>query len=219
MWSDDWEDQVRGVVGYFILVLVLVLVILGVAAHAAVPERSNLYRRLLVTAAHLNFGLSAPISLFAAQVHQESGWRPEARSKFAAGLTQFTPATASWIAKAYPGLGSAQPLSPKWALAALARYNKHIYDRQGWAATDCDRWAFVLSGYNGGPGWIPRDRRQARQQGADSLRWWGQVELHSRRAGWAFKENRDYPRKIILRWQPLYLDAGWGGPAICKERL
>jgi membrane-bound lytic murein transglycosylase MltF len=217
--SCSWEAGVRIGVGSLLLVLILFFVVSGVAG-AAVPERANQYRRLLVQSAHLQFGLNAPISLFAGQVHQESAWRPDARSKYAAGLTQFTPDTAKWIGQVYGrSLGPSDPLSPKWALAAMAKYNLHIHARMKWAATECDRWAFVLSGYNGGPGWVARDRQQARQQSADPDRWWGHVELHSRRAAWALKENRDYPRRIILRWQPSYLKAGWGGPIICEERL
>jgi membrane-bound lytic murein transglycosylase MltF len=189
----------------------------GSCADAAIPERANQYRRMLVQSAHLQFGLNAPISLFAGQVHQESGWRPAARSRFALGLAQFTPSTAKWIAGVYPGsLGPSDPMSPKWALAAMAKYNRHIYDRVRGAASECDRWAFVLSGYNGGLGWVNRDRALARQAGADPSRWWGHVEHHSRRAGWALKENRGHPKNIIHRWQPLYLDAGWGGPAVCR---
>jgi membrane-bound lytic murein transglycosylase MltF len=198
----------------------LVALIFPPPAAAQVPERANQYRRVLIQAAHLQFGLDAPISLFAAQVHQESAWRPDARSKYAEGLTQFTPDTAKWIASAYPkSLGPAQPYSPKWALAAMSRYNRHLYDRLTWAAADCDRWAFVLSSYNGGLGWIiNRDRALAARRGADPNRWWGHVEHHSPRAAWAFKENRDYPQRIIHRHQPLYLRAGWGGPAVCLAR-
>ncbi|MDV7392288.1 hypothetical protein RZS08_13070, partial [Arthrospira platensis SPKY1] len=45
----------------------LALVLLGLIfppAHAAIPERANQYRRMLIQAAHLQFGLNAPISLF-----------------------------------------------------------------------------------------------------------------------------------------------------------
>lgn len=188
-------------------------------ASAAIPDRANAYRRMLIQSAHLQFGLDAPISLFAAQVHQESAWRPAARSKYAEGLTQFTPDTSAWIARAYPrSLGPAQPLSPKWALHAMARYNRHLYDRILRTAAECDRWAMVLAAYNGGPGWIGRDRALAARRGADPNRWWDHVEHHSPRARWAFRENRDYPRKIIHRWQPLYRNAGWGGPAVCATR-
>lgn len=187
-------------------------------ADAAIPERANQYRRPLIMAAHWQFGLAAPISLFAGQVHQESGWRPAARSKYAEGLTQFTPDTSKWISAAYrQDLGQAQPLNPQWALRAMTRYNRHLYDRIHGAATECDRWAMVMAAYNGGPGWIPRDRRLAAQRGADPGRWWNHVEHHSPRARWAFRENRDYPARIIHRWQPAYLQAGWGGTAICQE--
>jgi len=58
------------------------------------------------------WGLEAPVALFAAQVHQESGWREDARSPVGAlGLAQFMPGTAAWIAQLYPAdLGDAAPL-------------------------------------------------------------------------------------------------------------
>lgn len=206
--------------------VLLYLALLFLAALAAplpaadqIPDSAQRYRRMLIQAAQAEFGLAAPLSLLAGQIHQESAWRPEARSKFASGLAQFTPDTASWIARRYPSLGSANPLSPKWALAAQSRYNRHLYEGVLGASSECDRWAFVLSGYNGGPGWVLRDRSLAGLNGADSARWWGHAEFHSRRAAWAFIENRGYVKKIVYRWQPLYYGQGWGGLFICHEGL
>ena len=73
----------------------------------------------------------------------------------------------------------------------------------------------TLSAYNGGLGWLQRDQRLAAQRGADPLRWWGNVERHSRRAKWAHAENRGYPRAIIYQHQPLYRD--WGGGMVCAR--
>lgn len=193
---------------------VLAIALMLVQALALAEPRASLsYRADLIRSARFVWGLDAPIPSFAAQIHQESGWRPDAQSAFAAGLTQFTPATAEWISGAYPNeLGEGQPFNPKWAIRALVRYDRHLWERNV-AATDCDRMAFVLAAYNGGNGWVNKDRRLTKAKGGDPLRWWGHVEKYSPRATWAYKENRDYPRKILYKWQPIY--AGWGGKRLC----
>ncbi|MCZ7727573.1 transglycosylase SLT domain-containing protein, partial [Pseudomonas aeruginosa] len=142
-----------------------------------IPTAAEQYRRTLVRSAHAGWGLSAPIATFAAQVHQESRWRADARSPVGAqGLAQFMPGTAEWIAGLYPAaLGANQPFNPGWALRALVTYDRWLYDRNQ-ASSECDRWAFVLSAYNGGQGWVNRDRRLASASGADQLAWFDSVE-------------------------------------------
>ena len=179
-----------------------------------IPRAALQYQRPLIANARAVWGLDAPIAVMAAQVHQESSWRADARSSFASGLTQFTPSTADWISQKFPeDLGANQPLNPAWALRALARYDKYLYDRQGTIPLDCDRWAFTLSGYNGGEGWVNRDKRLTKANGADPTRWWGHVEHFSPRARWAFTENRDYPKRILLQRQPSY--RVWGPGVEC----
>lgn len=190
--------------------LALLLVLVPATAAAQVPDGARHYQRDLVRNARAVWGLDAPIATFAAQIHQESGWRPDVSSKYAHGLAQFTPATADWIGGAYSDVGAADPFNPSWALRALVRYDKHLYDRNT-GASECDRWAFTLSAYNGGQGWVVRDRKLAAAAGADPQRWWGHVERYSGRAKWAITENRGYPRRILLVLQPRY--AAWG-PAI-----
>lgn len=194
------------------LVALLLLLAPGLA-DAQVPDRARQYQRDLIRNARLVWGLDAPVATFAAQIHQESGWRPDVSSAYAHGLAQFTPATADWIGGLYSDVGPADPFNPAWALRALVRYDKHLYDRNT-AATECDRWAFTLSAYNGGQGWVNRDRKLAAANGADPQRWWGHVEHHSPRAKWAFTENRGYPRRILLVLQPRYL--GWGPGVDCS---
>lgn len=187
---------------------------------ASVPAGAEQYRRLLVRAAHAEWGLDAPIATLAGQVHQESRWQRDARSPAGAqGIAQFMPATADWMAGLYPhSLGPAQPYNPGWALRAMVTYDRWLYDRNQAASSECDRWAFVLSAYNGGQGWVNRDRRLASAKGADQLAWFTSVErFNSGRSAANFRENRHYPRAILLRWEPLYAAAGWG-PGVCAER-
>lgn len=180
------------------------------ACHAdEIPREAQKYRRDLVRNAHLVWGLNAPVATFAAQIHQESRWQPDARSPFANGLAQFTPATADWIGDVDAELAEPQPFNPAWALRALVRYDKLLYDRAG-GATACDSMWMALWAYNGGEGWVRRDKTLARQRGAN-VHLATEVEpFNAGRNAAAFKENRGYPHVILYRWQPLYLRAGWG---------
>ena len=78
------------------------------------------------------------------------------------------------------------------------------------AASACDRMAFTLSAYNGGIGWVGKDRALSARVGRNPNRWFGHVsDVNAGRKVSAFRENRDYVRRIITR-QHLYIKAGWG---------
>lgn len=183
---------------------------------SAAPPTAEQYRRALTREARAVWGLDAPIAVMSGQVEQESAWAPNATSPFAQGLAQFTPATADWISGAYPKeLGAAAPFSPEWALRALVLYDRRIYDGVAGAKDECSRWAMTLAGYNGGPGWLARDRALCGNvAGCDQGRWFGHVELHTNRAAWAAKENRGYPRRILLVLQSGYTT--WGAGVKCS---
>lgn len=206
------------------VVALAALVVLGVLiaeanAASSPPPQAEHYRRDLVRSARYVFGMSAPVAVLAAQVHQESAWNPTARSAYASGLAQFTPDTVKTMARMYPQeLGASAPLDPRWALLALCRYDKRLLDSFA-GRTPADRWAFALAAYNGGPGWIIRDRAKARAEGLDHLAWFGQVEAVNAGRGKDFwRENRDYPRRILLKHQALY--RSWGpGVTVAEVRL
>lgn len=182
-------------------------------AFAAVPVDAKQYQRELTRNSRAIFGLDAPVALFAAQIHQESAWQVNAKSYVGAqGLAQFMPATSEWISGVYSkSLGDNQPFNPSWSLRALVQYNYWLYQRIHNTATDCDRWAFTLSAYNGGLGWVNRDRKKASSLGLNSAYYWGVVEtVNAGRSAANFKENRGYPQRIIYRWQPIYIGDGWG---------
>jgi soluble lytic murein transglycosylase-like protein len=163
------------------------------------------------------WGLDAPVAVFAAQIHQESRWRPAAKSKFASGLAQFTPDTAKWISGAYPKeLGAANPGNPAWAIQALAIYDKELYGKVS-GLTECDRMAFALSGYNSGPGWVIKDKAIARKSGRNPEMYFGSVELavDSRRPEY-LAENKNYPKRILTILQTLYVN--WGRMIACSQR-
>jgi soluble lytic murein transglycosylase-like protein len=180
------------------------------------PPAARKYRRTITSAAQSVWGLGAPVPVFGAQVHQESAWNEQARSPVGAqGLAQFMPATADWIDDVYPDLGPHQPYNPTWALTALVRYDKHLWDRTE-GSTECDRMAFALSGYNGGAGWVTKDKAAAARSGDDPRRYWGSVEKYNAgRKQEFFNENRGYPPRILKTLQPKY--ETWGRTIPCPK--
>jgi soluble lytic murein transglycosylase-like protein len=177
------------------------------------PRDAQRHQRDLTRHARAVWGMDAPVATFAAQIHQESRWRADARSPVGAqGMAQFMPATSAWISGVYRW-GEAQPYNPGWALRALVSYDRWLWERVQ-ASGDCERMAMALSAYNGGLGWVYRDQALAAQRGADRLLWFGHVErFNAGRSAANFAENRGYPRLILTRWQPIY--AGWGGGIKC----
>ncbi|MHB2082124.1 transglycosylase SLT domain-containing protein [Pseudomonas asiatica] len=181
-------------------------------ARAEVPAEAQQYRRDLTRIAQAEWGLDAPVATFAAQVHQESRWRFNAKSPVGAqGLGQVMPSTAVWLAELFPDtLGNVEPYNPTWSLMALVSYDRWLADRiKGRNA--CERHAMVLSSYNGGLGWLIRDRKLASANGADPLAWFGSIErFNAGRSVAAFRENRGYPRLILKTFEAQYIASGWG---------
>lgn len=196
---------------WVVVVLVVWLVIVP-AATAQIPPDAHRYKRDLIRNSRLVWGLDAPTSTFAGQIHQESGWRADAVSPVGArGLTQFMPSTSKWIAGLVPELADNQPHNPAWAIRALVEYDKWLYDRVPVTWSHCERMAFVLSSYNGGLGWLMKDVELAKRSGADPQLWFDNVErFNGGRAGWAFKENRGYPNRILNELERRYVRDGWG---------
>lgn len=196
-----------------ILMVGAVLAAFASMAHAAsIPPQAERYHRDLVRSARYVFGMAAPVALLAGQVHQESAWNPMAKSAYASGLAQFTPATAKDMARLHPqDLGRAAPLDPSWALLALCLYDKALYDAAAFAATEGDRWRFALWGYNGGWGWVQKDRAKAKALGLDPNSAVDVAGINNGRAPHFFRENRHYD-VAIDRHQRLYLPWGPGVP-------
>ena len=185
-------------------------------AHAQVPADAARYRLELTRAAHSQWGLSAPVAVLAAQVHQESGWRQQAISRVGAkGLAQFMPGTARWWCKR-TGLDAENclPHNPAWALRALVGYDKYLYDMVPAAHySEYDRMWVALRGYNGGLGhWRDEARvawARAGEQQIEPTR--EQVDAacgSAQRSPVHCPENLGYPRRILIDLQPRY--APWG---------
>ena len=174
------------------------------------PRNAEVYRNAIVRETRYFWGMNQNPSLFFGQIHQESAYNPDARSSFASGLTQFTPDTAKWIQQLYANQLSefcsdvgGCPLNPRWAIRSMLIYDKRLWDQFRESFGD-ERYAFMLSSYNGGLGWARREQKKALEYEYDPNVWFGVVETVCLRAQWACRENRDYPQKILFKWRPLY---------------
>lgn len=204
-WYEDWTAAILAA-----LLLSVLGALFSPLAAAEIPRDAYRHRADLTRSARLAWGLDAPVATMAAQIHQESRWRANARSPVGAqGIAQFMPATADWIGGAYSALGAGDPQNPVWAMRALVTYDKHLYGRAT-AATDCDRMWMVLWAYNGGETWVKRDKALAAKSGADTTRAAAVEPFNAGRSPANFRENRGYPRLILLRYEPLYARAGFG---------
>lgn len=186
-------------------------IVLTLAASAAqaqalqVPPQALPYRLALKRNAQMLWGLDAPVATFAAQVHQESRWRPDARSPVGAlGLAQFMPSTASWMGEVDGELRMPQPTNPTWALRALVRYDLWLWQRIK-ADSPCERMAFTLQAYNGGLGWVYRRQKASASPG----RCIGAAcSVNPGVTDASQREAEHYPVVILQRFEPLY--EAWG---------
>ena len=143
--------------------------------------------------------------MFAAQIEQESAWRPGITAwDNGRGLAQFMDPTASTISRLYPELGTPAPYDPSWAIRALLRYDLWLSQHvQG--ATPCDKWAATLKSYNAGLGYTQQAQRTSQKPAV----WFGVTEfVATRQSPKNFEYSRLYPRWILLKRQPAY--EGWG---------
>lgn len=178
------------------------------------PAGAQRYRLTLRQSAQLGWGLDAPVAVFAAQVHQESRWRTDARSPAgAAGLAQFMPGTAQWIGGLYSNLADQGPqaaTNPTWALRALVHYDRWLWLRVPGAADDCNRMAYTLSAYNGGLGWVYKRQRLSAEPGVCLGR---TCNINPGITAAAQAENQRYPVVILREHQPIY--RLWGAGVQC----
>jgi soluble lytic murein transglycosylase-like protein len=186
---------------------VLLSLLLCLAAFADnQPAAAKQYRGILTREAHLVNGLSAPIPMYAAQIEQESGWRPGITAfDGGKGLAQFMDSTASDIVRIYPQqLERPQPMNPTWAIRALVLYDTRL---QGMVRgiDACNVRGAALKAYNAGIGYVI----QAQKISAQPEQWFGVTEyVKTRQTAANFEESRMYPRRIIFQRQPKY--KGWG---------
>ena len=189
------------------------------------PQAALKYRAELTRLAHSGWGLDAPVPMFAAQIHQESGWNPEAVSRVGAkGMAQFMPATARWWCDLNRlSAEDCQPTNPVWAMRALIGYDRWLYARVR-GANEFDKLWAALRSYNGGLGHWQKEAALAAalvrkspsplaplpQAGEGNI---GRTAIDAacgkaRRSPVHCAENLGYPQRILLIHQPRY--AAWG---------
>lgn len=192
------------------LILLTVCLFFEGANANEIPQKAYNYREFLIQESRAVWGLNAPSSAFAAQIHTESLWNEKAKSFAGAlGLTQFMPQTADWIGSVYVELKNGSPYNPKWAIRALVRYNKWHFEKIQ-AADFANRMAFVFSAYNGGLGWVLKDRKKAKKAGLNPFVYFDSVEtVNAGRNKRAFTENRAYVKYIKER-ERTYIKQGFG---------
>lgn len=198
----------RAVLVLLTALAVLAGLLIGAKANAQeIPRAALQHRATLKREAQRVWGLDAPVATFAAQVHQESRWRENARSPVGAqGLAQFMPSTAAWIGGVYPSLAERAPMNPTWALRGLVTYDKWLFDRVK-ADSDCERMAFALSAYNGGLGWVYRRQAISPQPGVCMGATCAiNPGIHAANQ----RENQHYPELILRQYEPLYRTWGAG---------
>jgi hypothetical protein len=205
-----------GVLVFWCAVAVLLFCANGTVC-AQIPATCAQYEVTLVRAVVERMGPGSPVALFAGQMMQESSCNSQAKSSAGAlGLTQFMPDTASWIATIDNSLQPAEPLNPQWAIRAQVAYMFWLSKRTH-GLTECDTYAFALSSYNGGEGWLHRDQRAAQAAGANPAIWFGSVDIHPdrKRNPGMIAENRGYPQRILFKLQPQFVAAAWGRGVNC----
>lgn len=193
------------------------LLALSTACYAQEPPRAALgYRWRLTAEAQRVWGPGAPVPAMAAQIHQESAWRPDAKSPVGAlGLTQFMPGTADWISGLYPKeLGDNQPMNPGWAIRAMVYYNYWLFKRVPEGPTLCDKWWFTLRSYNGGLGHLRKEAKLSTSLARESVD--AQCGKASRSRVHC-NENLGYPRRILITHQPRY--RAWGQIVECSAHV
>lgn len=164
------------------------------------------YKRFLIKQVRFIWGIDYDVSIFAAQIRQESNWNPRARSPFAVGLSQFTPRTAMWISSQFQDLNNHNPIFGdirydwKWSIKAMVRYDAFLFERiERRHVRQSQRWPLTLRAYNGGIGWIYRELGSCEKIDYECC-------LRFRNAK-SCGENHEYPRLILIKWKPLY--EGW----------
>lgn len=239
LWTSFWTQFGRDPREASAAILVLVILFAGLvwglfnnpalaaepakpAQRVAIPEASALYRHRVEQVAADVWGVNGSAARLAAQLHQESAWKPRAVSPGvgAQGLAQFMPDTARWIAQVFPKqLGDFDPWDPMQSIHAAALYDKWLLDRVqpiGWTRlSECSRWNFAMRGYNGGETWLMRERGLT-VAGRGDANDWRSVERFRSRGPAAHHENINYPRRILLTLEPAYIAAGWPGTAVCN---
>lgn len=169
-----------------------------------IPPRAYQYLPVLIEE-HQAVWPESDLTIIARQIQQESNWKVTATRRESSGATsygamQVLETTWGEIKTKHPTLLDGDPvrmLQARWGFRAGLLYDRMMWESSGFAETILDRYCFMLASYNGGQGWVKRDRELASVAGKNKNVWFGNVELHSHRAESNFDINRRYVREIM----------------------
>lgn len=190
------------------------------------PPNAQMYLPVMVEEVRA-FWPSHPIpETLAAQVEQETCpslkskrcWSPKAELKtnreYGFGLGQITKtdkfdnfAAAKALHASLTNWQWSDRFDARKQLRTMVLMDKALYTRVTGAASEYDRLSMTFAAYNGGAGGLAQDRRIcAATRGCNPSKWFGHVELYSRKSrakaggyGQSFFEiNRGYVRNIMV---------------------
>ncbi|MEU1800554.1 lytic transglycosylase domain-containing protein [Streptomyces sp. NPDC019937] len=153
-------SRAAGMFAAFVAGLALVVAAILVVRQIMTPSEPKLpvipdaRRPIVEQAAKVCSPLSVP--LLAAQIDAESGWRPDADSGHAQGISQFAPDTWKEWGRDGNGDGKADVWEPRDAIPSQAHYMCHLYGVV--ERIPGDRTRLALAAYNAGPGAVLRAR-------------------------------------------------------------
>ena len=184
--------------------LVAVILLIAVSAFAAIPQRAYQYFPVLKEE-HALIWPDSDIGIIGSQIAHESTWKETATRKEASGVIsygvlQVLDVTYDELKKKNPLLLKGSPsemLRARMGIRAGILYDKQMYGLVGFAESETDRYAMMLASYNGGFGWLLRDRKLAEANGYNPNKWLDNTELFSKRSAQNFKINRRYVSGII----------------------
>lgn len=190
---------------------IIVVVALICSSLAQAGDLCLQYRATITREAQAVYGLDAPIPLFTAQLRQESSCRANITAwDDGRGLAQFMDGTAAQVSRTFRELGAPDPYSPTWAIRALVRYDRWLYERVK-GDTPCHRWGATLKSYNAGLGYVQR----AQARSATPGQWFDATEdINAGQSATNFEYSRRYPHLILFKHQHIY--SGWG-ETVCLE--
>ncbi|QKV95193.1 lytic transglycosylase domain-containing protein [Streptomyces sp. NA02950] len=156
-------SRTAGLVAAFLAGLALVVAAVLVVRQLTAPSKPGLpvipeaRRPVVEVAARLCSPLSVP--LLAAQIDAESGWRADADSGQAQGISQFAPDTWKEWGRDGNGDGKADVWEPRDAIPSQARYLCHLYtvvEEVPGGSTRLGSTRLALAAYNAGPSAVIR---------------------------------------------------------------
>ena len=185
---------------FLLKIIVILSLFISSVSFADIPRRAKQYKDDIEWA-YKRCGVSPKYySWLLGQIEQESSWVRDAESKYARGLAQNTPANEEDLLRRYPELRKYQDrLDPKFQFLGQCLMMKRLMNNLTGSSYK-DNMRISLRSYNGGVGYILRERNVSRESGEDP-NVYENLENHCSifRANWACDENLSYSPHIEKR--------------------